>query len=298
MRRKTTREIEEPFLPGFEPEPENGNGKRARVESGQGGAEAEVPPELVPELELRKWHPATRYTGPWHNTIHYGNNMDTLRRMPEGTVDLILTDPPYAINYRSNRRVKQEKFKHLANDHQGDWIDRFAVEAYRVLKRNRHLYCFCRHDTYPVFIEAFKRAGFKLKRTLIWVKNNHGSGDLKGDYAPQDEWIIYAHKGRRELFGKRDSNVILGHSRLPSRKLTHSTEKPVSLLKYLIGKSTRPGELVLDPFSGSGSTMHAAIEMERAYCMIELSDQYYLTTVKRSSELQQGDMFSEHYRQA
>ncbi len=282
------------FLPGFEPVPEE-NGKSGKKKQGdETTAEVSVPPELEVELDIRKWSENTTFEGPWHNTVHHGDNMITLRKMPDETVDLVLTDPPYNINYKSNRRVKNPKFKHLQNDDHGDWIPRFAQEAYRVLKNNRHLYCFCRHDTYPQFVEALSEAGFKLKRTLIWVKNNHGSGDLKGDYAPQDEWIIYAHKGRRVLFGKRHSNVLI-FPKLSSKNLTHSTEKPVELLKFLIEKSTKQGELVLDPFAGAGSTMHAAIEMQRAYCVIELSEEYYLTTEERKRKIAQFDFSGELY---
>ncbi len=284
-------------LPGFglpSGNARNGNGAQ-NGKPEDVSAEMDVPEELEIELQTRTFYPGKKHNGPWHNTVFKGNNMDVLKSMPSETVDLILTDPPYNINYRSNRRVKKAKFKHLENDNNNDWIPEFAKEAHRVLKNDRHLYCFCRHDTYPQFIAAFQEAGFKLKRTLIWVKNNHGSGDLKGDYAPQDEWIIYCHKGRRELFGKRISNVLY-FPRLNSDKLRHSTEKPTKLLEKLIEKSTKKGELVLDPFAGSGSTMFAAKEKERYYCIIELADAYYLTSEKRRGELNQTSLEEKLYK--
>ncbi len=283
------------YLPGLEPEPQPGKNGKKLTENDPGSAELEVPRELEESLDERKWREDQQYFGKWKNSVHFGDNNFTLAQMPDNTVDMILTDPPYTIGYRSNRRVKNPQFKHLKNDQNKDWIPEFAKEAYRVLKENRHLYCFCRHDTYPEFITAFQSAGFKMKRTLIWVKNNHGSGDLKGDYAPQDEWIIYAHKGRRVLFGKRESNVLTQFPRLASKKLTHSTEKPVELLKFLIGKSTKKGELVLDPYAGSGSTMHAAIEMERDYCLIEVSPNYFLTSKNRETDLKQESFVNELY---
>lgn len=272
------------YIPGFEPEDSRRNGSRKGKKKET--AEREIPQDLEIELNIRKWHESTTYSGPWHNTIHHGDNTLLLGKMPDETVDLVLTDPPYGISFVSNRRVKNKKYKELANDNEVDWIPHFAREAFRVLKNDRHLYCFCRHDTYPEFISALSDAGFKIKRTLIWVKNNHGSGDLKGDYAPQDEWIIYAHKGRRILNGKRDSNVLI-FPKLSTKNQRHSTEKPVELLKFLIKKSSHKGELVLDPFAGSGSTMHAAIEMERAYCIMELSDRYYFTAEERKREISQ-----------
>lgn len=279
------------FFPGMEPAKPNGNGKKNGHEP---SAELSVPRELEVELHTRTFYKGRVHQGKWHDTVFHGNNMDVLGSMPDETVDLILTDPPYNINYKSNRRVKNAKFKHLQNDNSGDWIPKFAQEAFRVLKNDRHMYCFCRHDTYPQFITALQDAGFKLKRTLIWVKNNHGSGDLKGDYAPQDEWIIYCHKGRRELFGGRSSNVLF-YSKLSTKQMTHSTEKPVELLKFLIQKSTKRGELVMDPFAGSGSTMHAAKELERFYCVMELSPEYAYTTECRRMTLSQLSIEQEIY---
>ncbi|MCB2198065.1 site-specific DNA-methyltransferase [bacterium] len=282
-------------FPGWEEEAPatNGNG-RPKSNGHQPGAELAVPQEIDVELHTRTFYKGRQHTGKWHDTVFKGNNMDVLGSMPDETVDLILTDPPYNINYASNRRVKNRKYKPLANDNTGDWIPDFAREAYRVLKNDRHLYCFCRHDTYPEFIAALQDAGFKLKRTLIWVKNNHGSGDLTGDYAPQDEWIIFCHKGRRKLFNGRHSN-ILHYSKLSTKNQTHSTEKPVELLKFLIGKSTEEGELVLDPFSGSGSTMHAAKEMNRYYCTMELSSEYAYTTEQRRILITQGTLVEKLY---
>ncbi|MBS1262474.1 MAG: DNA adenine methyltransferase YhdJ [Calditrichaeota bacterium] len=275
------------YLPGFEPPPST-NGLRGRKPPEQ-GAERVVPREIEIELNTRNFN-GRAPRGKWDDTVWLGDNRNWLAMMPDETVDLILTDPPYNIGYKSNRRVVNAKFQHLENDDNGDdWIPQFAREAYRVLKNDRHLYCFCRHDTYPDFIAAFKAAGFKIKRTLIWVKNNHGSGDLKGDYAPQDEWIIYCHKGRRVLNGKRESNVLY-FPKLSTKNLTHSTEKPVELLKKLIEKSTHRDELVLDPFAGSGSTMQAARELRRRYCMMELSESYYYTTEERRGQYNQRQL--------
>ena len=210
--------------------------------------------------------------------------------LPDQSVDLVLTDPPYAINYRSNRRVLRSRFDFIENDMPGDWIDIFAAEAYRLLKQNRHLYCFCRHDTYPLFYTAFERAGFSLKRTLIWVKNNHGSGDLQGDYAARDEWIIYAHKGRRLLRGKREDN-ILEFPKIHTGSLLHPTQKPVELLRFLMRKSTDGGEVVFDPYAGVLSTALAAVEEERDFTMIEINREYIAKGLKRLMNVER----SSHY---
>lgn len=210
-----------------------------------------------------------------------GDCFKMLPKIPEESIDLVLTDPPYGIDYQSNRRVAKEKLPKFANDVELSWLPRFVEEVHRVLKPDRHFYCFTRFDTYPIFYQEIS-ARFKIKNCLIWVKNNHGSGDLKGSYAPQSEMIIFAVKGKRDLFGPRESDVLQYNS-VPSAFRAHSTQKPVDLLRLLIEKSTLPEEVVLDPFAGTGSTGLACKDThrqkgdkkERFYCLIELNPDFH-----------------------
>ena len=129
-----------------------------------------------------------------------------------------------------------------------------------------------------MFIAAIKQH-LHYKSLLVWVKNNHGSGDLKGDYAPQTEYIIYANgNGKRKLNGKRVCNVL---NFKKTKNQLHPTEKPVDLLQFLIEKSTKEGETVLDCFAGSGSTGLAAKNCNRKYVLIEKDEQYFNQIVKR-----------------
>ena len=219
-----------------------------------------------------------------HHTVIFGDYEKVLPGLSQSKVDAVISDPPYGIGYQSNRRVVQEKFSKFKGDLLGPWVDKFASYCFSILKQDRHLYCFTRHDTYPRFFCAFQKAGFTMKRTLIWVKNNHGSGDLKGDYAPQDEWIIYAHKGRRILNGTRISN-ILHFDKVSSTRLIHPTEKPIPLLSLLIQKSTDIGETILDPFAGSLSMAYAAATLDRNTISVEISEDYLQKGLSRLSKL-------------
>lgn len=248
-----------------------------------------IPNDVNPQYQLE---------GIRNSILYAGDNRMLLNDcsiFPDESVDLIVTDPPYAISYRSNRRTVLPKFNHIALDNSRDWIDEFCKSSYRVLKQNSHLYCFCRWDTYPYFFVALQSAGFNMKRTLVWVKDNHGSGDLRGDYAPQDEWIIFAVKGRKNLVAPRISNVI-EIPKIASSKLVHPTEKPVDLLKVLISKSTQPREYssdlvpqatILDPFMGSGSTGLAAIKLGHRFIGIEIDEEYFETACLRLPEAKQ-----------
>ena len=186
------------------------------------------------------------------NRFICGDCFEKMRDLPDACVDLVLTDPPYGIDYQSNRRVARPKLPKFENDIDLSWVDGWVDDVYRVLKDDRHFYCFTRYDMYPVFYTSIARK-FKVKNCLIWVKNNHGSGDLNGSYAPQYEMIIFAAKGKRDLNGARDSDV-LGGMNVPSAHRHHATQKPIDVLRQLIEKSTEPNEVVLDPFAGVGST--------------------------------------------
>ena len=115
---------------------------------------------------------------------------------------------------------------------------------------------------------------------MIWVKNNWTAGDLKGAYAKQTEFIIYAVKGRHILNGKRDSDV-LHYNRVVGKNQLHQNQKPVDLLEYLIGKSSDENDTVLDCFMGSGSTGVACKNLNRNFIGIELDEEFYDMAVKR-----------------
>ena len=197
--------------------------------------------------------------------------MEVMKTIPDKSIDLILTDPPYGMNYQSAWRTATPQFKKIENDNNIDWFPDFIKECYRVLKDDRHIYIFCNDYYISEFRKLVEDAGFKPKRTLVWVKNNHTSGDLLGDYANKTEFVTYAQKGRRLLNGGRDTNV-LNFSRVS--KLEHPTQKPVDINEFLIKKSTNENETILDPFAGSGTTGVACKKLNRNYILIEKEPEY------------------------
>lgn len=161
-------------------------------------------------------------------------------------VDCVVTDPPYGMNFISNyRKTKHNK---IINDTNLDWLDEFSKNIYELMKDNSHGYVFCSFHNVDKFKQSLEKY-FKIKNILIWEKNNTSMGDLRGDYAPKYEMIIYINKGRRILNGRRDSN-ILQFKRVANK--FHPTTKPVDLLQFLIEKSTNKNELVFDCFMGGG----------------------------------------------
>ncbi|GIQ63671.1 methyltransferase [Paenibacillus cisolokensis] len=205
--------------------------------------------------------------------------------IPDGSVDLIVTDPPYLMNYRSNRRVATEKFRHIANDKDATaLISQYLAECQRIMKADTAIYVFCSWHHIDFFKAEFEKH-FKLKNLIVWSKNVHGTGDLRGAYGPKHELVLYGHKGRSLLRGKRCPDVI-DCAKVPSSKLTHPTEKPTELLRLFIRNSSDPGAVVFDGFGGTGSLCEAALVEGRNFIVFEIDREYVETANKRLDSLQ------------
>ena len=180
-------------------------------------------------------------------------------------------------------------------------------ESARVLKPGGHFYCWCDHQTFPSIINELKLLQesminkgsldyFRYKNCLIWVKNNHGSGNLRGNFAPQHEFIIFASKGLKtnSLRGKRPSNVLFDRSekgqirfyhKVRNIKYKHGTSKPVEILTKLIKASSSEGDLVFDPYAGSMSTGEACILTNRKHLLVEIDREFYEIGLERLEKL-------------
>lgn len=191
-----------------------------------------------------------------------------IKEVADKSVDLLLTDPPYGMEYQSNRR--KEKHKSIQNDNNLDWLVGWVDELKRVMKDEAHLYIFCSWHNVEVFKYIVGKQ-FNVKNILIWEKNNHGSGDLLGDYAPKYEMVLFCSNGQKKLKGGRDSNILKADK---TANDNHPTEKPINLISYLINKSTNIGDLVLDTFGGSCVTAIASKQLQRNCICFEIEESY------------------------
>lgn len=196
--------------------------------------------------------------------------------MPDESVNAIITDPPYGINYvsQTGARIKNDKAQFI-------W---FLYDAFRVLKSGGTLLCFTRWDVEQTFIDAIELAGFRVKSEVIWDKVYHGMGDTKAAFAPAHENIVFAIKGKYSFPGGRPKDLVT-FSKLGSAQMIHPTEKPVGLIANLITAVTKPDDLILDPFAGSGSTLVAAKKSGRRFIGVELDDEYYEKARRRIEEV-------------
>lgn len=215
------------------------------------------------------------------NTIIHADSLTVLRQMETESVDAIVTDPPYGINYQSGNRKVNPHGK-IANDNAPFiW---FLFDAFRVLKPGGSIICFTRWDVEQTFIDAMKLAGFTVKSEVIWDKVTRGMGDLKAQFAPSHENIVFAIKGKYSFPGQRPRDLVT-FSKLNGSQMIHPTEKPVGLLTQLITAVTKPGDLILDPFAGSGSTCVAAKKTGRRFIGIEVADEHFEKASRRIEEV-------------
>lgn len=206
--------------------------------------------------------------------------LDILKQLPDRCIDLVLTDPPYGMGFVSNYR--KEKYQKIENDDDLWWLGDWCEQINRIKKDNAHLYIFCSWHKVDVFKSTIEKY-FPIKNILIWQKNNTGMGDLVNDYAPEYEMCLYANPSNKPLNGHRDSN-ILRYKRTQNN--LHPTEKPVDLFSYLISKSSNENDLVLDCFSGSGTTAVACHNLKRRFICIERDREYWKASCERLEQAQ------------
>lgn len=217
----------------------------------------------------------------WH-----GDCLELMTNIPDGSVDLVPTDPPYLCNY--SRHDSKSRFSNkITNDEDNcaneNMIEKYLRECYRIMKDNTAIYCFCNYKKIDFFKQQIEKAGFHLKNIIIWDKQKNGMGDLSTTFGYSYEFIIFASKGQPKIRGKRISDVWQ-FPRVKPKEQTHQNQKPVDLLKQAVEKSSDEGAVVFDGFMGSGSTGVACVNTNRRFIGIELGEGYFNIAKKRIEE--------------
>lgn len=207
---------------------------------------------------------------------------DALRLLPtlDLRADLLLCDPPYGVSYVTNHRQDGDP---LAVPLQGDEDLNLLRDALplcdRLLAPSALIYVFAGWQRIGETAEAID-AYWPVKNLLIWDKGQAGTaGDLEGGYGVNFEAIIFAAKGRRTLNGR--PRTIIRHDWSGTRDPVHPTVKPVGLMSRLIQHATSQGDLVLDPFTGSGPVLRAAKDLGRRAVGIEIEQSYAMAALQR-----------------
>jgi DNA modification methylase len=249
--------------------------------------QAELSKPVTPSEPGRLPMPASVIENPtWRAFL--GHNLDVLRALPSESVDLVLTDPPYAIDLKTVRSMTRnlEKGKFIYEDKPAEILAAEALvmkECYRVLRPDRHCYVFFACVRWLEVYELLCAAGFDVSPIpLIWHKGEQTPIHPAYYYGTNYEPFFYCQKGRRSL--SADHTAIFGPIGTPSGDRIHPTERPHEILRTLVELSTVPGETVLDPYAGSFSSVLAACETNRLGIGIEREPLYYSDAVARLKE--------------
>ena len=208
------------------------------------------------------------------------------RLMQGGAADMVFTDPPYNVNYANSAKDKMRgKDRAILNDNLGDGFYDFLLAALTptVAHCSGGIYVAMSSSELDVLQAAFRAAGGKWSTFIIWAKNTFTLG--RADYQRQYEPILYGwpEGATRHWCGDRDQGDVWPIKK-PQKNDLHPTMKPVELVERAIRNSSRPGNVVLDPFGGSGTTLIAAEKSGRIARLIELDPKYVDVIVRRWEE--------------
>lgn len=203
-----------------------------------------------------------------------------------GPVDMVFTDPPYNVNYANSAKDKMRgKDRAILNDNLGDGFYNFLLAALTQMVAHCRggIYVAMSSSELDVLQAAFRAAGGKWSTFIIWAKNTFTLG--RADYQRQYEPILYGwpEGAQRHWCGDRDQGDVWNIKK-PQKNDLHPTMKPVELVERAIRNSSRPGNVVLDPFGGSGTTLIAAEKSGRVARLIELDPKYVDVIVRRWEE--------------
>lgn len=217
--------------------------------------------------------------------------MEVLKTIPDNSVDLLITDPPYKVTSRGNagnsggmlqKKINRKGMVFTYNDID---CEKYAPEFFRILKDGSHCYVMTNHVNLRHMLNTFEDIGFKFIKSLIWDKGNKIMGQY---YMSQFEYILFFRKGKGLKINNCGTSDILSIKNIKTKgedgKNLHDTEKPVELMKILVENSSKEGEIVIDPFMGVGSTGIACRTLNRKFIGCELDENYFYIAKNRIEE--------------
>lgn len=212
--------------------------------------------------------------------VQIGDMMLELPKLGE-FADCLVTDPPYktitggdsdgsnSVRPKGMLRGNRKLFAHQNDISPSDWMP----VAYHALKPGSHAYIFTNSMNMEQMLTEARKSGFKLHNILVWEKNNCTPSQY---YMKNCEYVLFLRKGKAKWINDIGGSKTVHKFKNVIGNKRHPTEKPVDLLEFYIKNSTNPGDIVLDPFAGSGSTMDAALATGRRFVGFEINEKYFL----------------------
>jgi len=212
----------------------------------------------------------------WENTVQCMDCLEGMKQLPDGCVDLVVTDPPFNVgmDYGAKYNDDQEKGKYLV------FMEEWLNQSLNLTTESGRLYFFSPDKWLFDLREIIDRVGWKFVQLLVWYgPNMPGGTKISLDWHPLHEFIFLCRKGKRTPMlnagALSNCHSVLVYTR-PQRNFTngrwHPAQKPLKLIKALIARS--PGNLILDPFMGSGTTALACKQLGRRFIGFEINPKY------------------------
>lgn len=214
-----------------------------------------------------------------------GDCLKLMKKIPDESIDLIVTDPPY----RMTKRGESCRPNYMPNN-MGDNVfngeipssEQWMRECYRILKNNTHFYTFCNTNDLEQYLINAKKIGFKLHNVITMIKDTKMPNRW---YLKYCELILFFRKGKAKPINDMTSKDYM-NVEMPTKKngKLHITQKPLDLITKLVTNSSEINQLVLDPFMGSGTTGVACVNTNRNFIGIEKDKHYFDIAEKRIQE--------------
>lgn len=198
-------------------------------------------------------------------TIYHADYRDVLPSLP--TVDLLLTDPPYELQARGAGMAANRKY---LRDIKGELDCGFDVS---LLTAFPNWFCFCSKDQLISLLEAANVLGGGRWMLLTWNKPNP-TPLMNANYLPDTEYIVHRFESAKRLFGDYSARSRFIVWPAEKNEFEHPTVKPLQVVKKLVTLGTQPGDTILDPFMGTGTTLRAAKDLGRAAIGVEVEERY------------------------
>jgi site-specific DNA-methyltransferase (adenine-specific) len=217
-------------------------------------------------------------------SLNKGDAIDWLKTLPDESIDLVITDPAYESLEKYRSIGTTTRLKHSKSS-SNDWFsifpnDRFPelfAEIYRVLKKHSHFYLFCDAETMFVAKPIGEEYGFKFWKPIVWDKRKIGMGY---HYRARYEFILFFEKGKRKLKNLSIPDILEADRIYRG----YPTQKPVAVSDILIEQSSNEGDIILDPFCGSGTFGVSALNSNRRFIGNDLSNEAIEVSTGRLNE--------------
>lgn len=206
----------------------------------------------------------------------HGDSLEKLKELDDKSVDALITDPPYGTNDKYGKNIKRGN--HNTDFGTIEWDKslplEFLNECYRVMKDDTWGFIFTDKKEITTIWNYLETVGFSPRNTFYWIKTNKAPTPRKNFKSSIETAVVFT-KGRTTIKwtgGGNQNNYFECPFVIGKEKVNHPTQKPVKLIKHIINLVSNEGDVILDPFIGSGTTAVAALELNRDFVGIEIDD--------------------------